>query len=89
MSFHQILFDETEATTTRYIGFFGETTRFDLMITTTEHFYGKKVVTNLQTGRTAILNEKDAANAPYLLETFQLHNEAEANELSEFLLSIL
>jgi hypothetical protein len=81
------MYDETEKTETRYVGFVGDHARFDLMIVTTVHFYGKKVVTCLQTNRTAIINEKDAANSAYLKEAFGLETDEAAVELSEFLLS--
>ncbi|MFC4766778.1 DUF3055 domain-containing protein [Effusibacillus consociatus] len=84
-----VMYDEIEKTETRYVGFVGEHARFDLMLTTTAHFYGKKVVTCLQTNRTAILNQKDAANLMYLAEAFALKSEEEAEELSEFLLANL
>ncbi|WP_026174400.1 DUF3055 domain-containing protein [Effusibacillus pohliae] len=81
------MYDQKEKTDTRYVGFVGDSGRFDLMIVTTAHFYGKKVVICLQTSRAAILDQKDAANAGYLAEAFALPTEAEAQELSEFLLA--
>ncbi|WP_226375189.1 DUF3055 domain-containing protein [Effusibacillus dendaii] len=83
------MYDDKEKTETRYIGFVGEYGRFDLMITTTAHFYGKKVVTCLQSNRSAILNEKDAVNALYLEEAFGLGSEDMAKELSRFLVDNL
>ncbi|GGI96986.1 hypothetical protein GCM10010885_03190 [Alicyclobacillus cellulosilyticus] len=80
-----ILYDDTEATSTRFLGVAGETTRFDVAITTTAHFYGKKLVTLIQSGRTAILGEDEASHASYLMEAFQLRSEEEAEELSRVL----
>lgn len=82
-----IMYDETERTDTRYIGFVGDSARFDMMITTTAHFYGKKVVTCLQTNRSAILNQKDLENVYVIQESFALASEEEAEELCEFLLA--
>jgi hypothetical protein len=84
-----MLYDETEHTTTRYIGYAGEHSRLDVAITTTAHFYGKKLVYVIQNGRTAILNDDDASNVPYLMQAFDIRDETEANEFSEFLLANL
>lgn len=83
-----ILYDETESTSTRYVGYAGEHTRFDLAITTTAHFYGKTLVTLIQTGRTAILSPEEAGDVDYMMEAFRV-KELEARELSEFLTSNL
>ncbi|MBX5435611.1 MAG: DUF3055 domain-containing protein [Alicyclobacillaceae bacterium] len=84
-----VLYDETEQTTTRYVGITGDHARFDLAITTTAHFYGKRLVTLIQTGRAAIVNDEDAANLPYVMEAFNVRDEREAQELSQFLVANL
>lgn len=80
------LFDSTEETTTRYVCFIGEKSlhRYDLAITTTDRFYGKKLVTDLQSGKTAIIGPDDLEEEGYLEYTFNL-NEEEADELRQFL----
>lgn len=80
-----ILYDDTEQTSTRFVGYAGDYSRFDVAITQTGHFYGKRLVTIIQSGRTAILGEDDAANVPYLMEAFSVTDEQEADELSTFL----
>jgi len=84
-----LLYDETEHTSTRYVGFVGEHARHDLAITSTAHFYGKKLVVDIQSGRTAILNDQEAADVPYIMEAFRINDEQEATEFSEFLTSNL
>lgn len=84
-----ILYDDTESTQTRFVGYAGDHARFDLAITTTGHFYGKKLVCDMQSGRTAIMNESDAANIGYVAEVFNLTDEEEAEEFSQFLLGNL
>lgn len=79
-----IMYDESEHTTTRFIGFVGARTRFDVAITATNHFFGKRLVSCLQTGRAAILNAEEAENAEYLADAFALPAD-EAEELSVFL----
>jgi hypothetical protein len=81
-----ILYDEIEQTSTRFVGFAGHTARFDVAITTTSHFYGKKLVYVIQTSRFAIMNDEDAGNLSYVMEAFNITNENEAEEFSKFLL---
>jgi hypothetical protein len=84
-----ILYDETEPTSTRFIGYAGEHGRYDIAITTTNHFYGKKLVCDIQNGRTAIMNEADASNVAYVMQVFNITDEEAARELSNLLLSNL
>lgn len=74
------LTDSTETTSTRFVCFIDEDTlhRFDLAITTTDRFYGKKLVTDLQSGRTAILGPDDLEADGYLEQSFKLTNEQAA-----------
>jgi Protein of unknown function (DUF3055) len=81
------LYDETEETKTRFVSFMGDT-RFDLAITTTGRFYGKKLVINIQNGRTAIIGKDDLEEEGYLEYAFNL-NESEAEELKGFLQRII
>ncbi|OPA76776.1 cytosolic protein [Paenibacillus selenitireducens] len=87
MSKHEfdMLSDSTEATTTRFVTFIGESyKRFDLAIMTTNRFYGKKLITDLQSGISAIVGEEDIEEEGYLEYTFKL-SEEEAGELRNFL----
>jgi hypothetical protein len=84
-----ILYDETEPTSTRFIGYAGEHGRYDIAITTTNHFYGKKLVCDIQNGRTAIMNEADASNLAYVMQVFNITDEEAAREFSNLLLSNL
>lgn len=92
MSEHQFDFlsDSTEETSTRFVCFVGEESlrRFDLAITDTNRFYGKKLVTDLQTGRTAILGPDDLEEEGYLQRAYQLEDE-EAEELKIFLQQVV
>lgn len=84
-----LLYDETEQTSTRYLGYAGEHGRYDLAIINTGHFFGKRLVISIQNGRSAILNDEDAANIPYLMQAFDIRSEDEAAEFSELLLANL
>lgn len=80
-----ILYDETEHTSTRFVGITGNAARFDVIITTTAHFFGKKLVAVIQSGRTAIMSEDDATNLPYIMQAFNITDDEEAEEFSQFL----
>ncbi|MGE5702464.1 MAG: DUF3055 domain-containing protein [Clostridia bacterium] len=82
------LYDETEATSTRFVSFIGETVRFDLMIMSTNRFYGKKVVINIQNGRSAIIGHDDLEEEGYLAYAFNL-TDAEAEDLYHFLVTVI
>ncbi|MBD2872019.1 DUF3055 domain-containing protein [Paenibacillus arenilitoris] len=77
--------DSTEQTSTRFVTFIGPSLkRFDLAVTTTNRFYGKKLVTDLQSGKTAIIGPDDLEEEGYLEYTYKL-TEEEAAELTQFL----
>ncbi|MED1792013.1 DUF3055 domain-containing protein [Brevibacillus nitrificans] len=82
------LYDESEDTKTRFVSFTAEATRFDLAITTTDRFYGKKLVINIQNGRSAIIGKDDLEEEGYLEFAFNL-NEQEAEELKLFLETVI
>lgn len=83
------LSDSTESTSTRFVTFIGDSLkRFDLAVTTTSRFYGKKLVADMQNGRTAILGTDDLDEEGYLEQLFSL-NEEEAGELRTFLYQVL
>lgn len=85
MSDFDFLSDLTEQTTTRYVTFITNSlNRFDLAILTTDRFYGKKIIIDLQKGVSAIIGPDDLAKPGYLETTFRL-NEEQARELAAFL----
>ncbi|ASS75979.1 hypothetical protein CIG75_14090 [Tumebacillus algifaecis] len=84
------MYDQQEETVTRFVGFVGNH-RWDLAITQTQHFYGKCLVINIQSGRSAILNKEDLEEDKrhILAAQFGLTDEEETDELAEFLLGNL
>lgn len=83
------LYDTTEQTSTRFVSFIGPSMRrFDLALTQSGRFYGKTLVTDLQTGRTAILAGDDLEQEGYLERIYSLTDE-EAAELADFLYPVL
>ncbi|OXM86643.1 DUF3055 domain-containing protein [Paenibacillus rigui] len=89
MSELDYLYDSTEDTTTRFVCFVGESMRrFDLAITNTNRFYGKKMVTDLQSGRTAVIGPDDLQEEGYIEHVYKV-TEEEAIELTHFLEQIV
>ncbi|OGX60368.1 MAG: cytosolic protein [Paenibacillus sp. RIFOXYA1_FULL_44_5] len=83
------LYDEQEQTTTRFVSFIGKQLhRYDLAITTTNHFYGKHLVTDIQSGKTAIIGADDLEEDGYLSYTYKI-SEEEAEELKMFLVEVV
>ena len=89
MAHFDYLSDSTEQTTTRFVVFITPLlNRFDLAITTTSRYYGKKLVTDLQRGITAIIGPDDLEEEGYLQSVFRL-DEEQAAELGSFLEQIV
>lgn len=82
------LYDHKEDTKTRFVSFMGESNRYDLAITITNNFYGKKMVVNLQTNRAAIIGQDDLKEEGYIEHAFAV-SEEEAAELLEFLYTVI
>ncbi|MNL68132.1 hypothetical protein D3C87_1928070 [compost metagenome] len=55
---------------------------------TTTRYYGKKLVIDLQSGRSAVIGPDDLDEEGYLEYVFKL-NEEQAQELTEFLSQII
>lgn len=89
MSEIDYLTDSTEDTTTRFVTLVTpKMNRFDLVITTTNRFYGKKLVTDMQQGITAVIGPDDLDKEGYIEELFRL-DEEQAEELTQFLEQIV
>lgn len=88
MENHFYLYNDLIDTKTRFVSFMGTESRFDLAITITDRFYGKKLVLNLQSTRFAIIGPDDLEEEGFLEHAFQI-TEAEATELSSFLMEVI
>lgn len=86
---YDILSDTTEQTMTRYVTFISPNVhRFDLAIITTDRFYGKKIVMDMQTGRFGTLSYEDLEEEGVLENVFRI-SEEQAAELAQFLTLVL
>ncbi|KGX89790.1 DUF3055 domain-containing protein [Pontibacillus marinus] len=82
------LYDDQEETNTRFVSFMGENHRYDLAIMTTDRYYGKKIVIDLQGSHYAIIGQDDVEEPGYLEHVYNL-TEVEAEELREFLRQVI
>lgn len=88
MSERFFLYDEAEDTKSRYVSFMGENQRFDLVIITTNRYFGKKLVLNMQSSRYAVIGTDDLEEEGYIESVFQL-DEEDATELRDFLYEVI
>ena len=80
-----VLSDMTENTTTRFCTFTTPSQqRFDLAITKTSRFYGKKLVTDFHSGISAIIGIDDLQEQGYISHIFNMDSSS-ATELSTYL----
>jgi len=82
------LYDDKEDTKTRFISFVGENQRFDLAITSSQRFYGKQLVLDMQGNNFAIIGPDDLEEEGYIEHAFRLSAE-QAEELISFLSEII
>ncbi|MFT9487806.1 MAG: DUF3055 domain-containing protein [Tepidibacillus sp.] len=81
-----VLYEENEQTDIKYISFVGASnSKFDLAIIHTGRFYGKNLVINIQSGRTAIIGKDDLEEPGFLEEAYQI-TEEEAKDLYDYLI---
>ncbi len=89
MKDYDFLSDSTETTSTRFVTFVTpKLNRFDLAILTTSRFYGKKLVTDMQSGRSGVLGPDDLEEEGVLESVFRI-DEEQASELAQFLHLVL
>jgi len=85
MNGFDFLMDVTEPTTTRFITFIAPSLRrYDLAVTVTKRFFGKKLVTDLQRGVAAVIGPDDAREDGVLEAAFGWSAE-EADEVRDLL----
>jgi len=83
------LFEDEETSKIKYISFIGESNyRFDLAIIQTDRFFGKKLIINIQSGRTGIVGPDDLEEPGFLEGTYRLKEE-EAQELYQYLVQVV
>lgn len=89
MAQYDRLYDDVEQSQVRYVGFLSDSMRFDFCIVYTTMFFGKTLIVDMQTGRSALMNESDLSNIEYLQKLYNMDDRREAEELADFFKAIL
>ncbi|WP_050616273.1 DUF3055 domain-containing protein [Bacillus testis] len=82
------LYDYKETTNTRFVSFVGDSQRFDLAIISSDRFFGKQLVLDMQSNTFAILGSDDLEEEGYLESAYSLTAQ-QAEELRGFLEQII
>lgn len=82
-NFHR-LYDESEKTKVRFIGFTTDDVRYDFGIIYTNMFFGKPLVVCMQTGCSTLLDTNDIQDYDHLKKIFRLKSDKEAIDLAAF-----
>lgn len=82
------LYDDTEDTQTRFVGFVGEHGRYDLAIIKSDRYFGKSLVLNTQSSKFGIIGPDDLDEVGYIAHILGLEDD-EAGEVEDFLNEII
>ncbi|WP_416151091.1 DUF3055 domain-containing protein [Salipaludibacillus sp. HK11] len=89
MELYQRLYDEAERVNVQFVGITTENSRFDFGIVYTNLFFGKPLITCMQSGKSLLLSQEDLNDVDYLKKLFQVKFDQDAEALSEFFKSAL
>ncbi|AOM83317.1 DUF3055 domain-containing protein [Salisediminibacterium beveridgei] len=89
MELYDRLYDEAERVNVQFVGMTTENARFDFGIVFTTLFFGKPMITCMQTGRSSLLNRDDLDDLEYVKDLFEVHEDRDAVALQEFFRSVL
>ncbi|WP_280769132.1 DUF3055 domain-containing protein [Salipaludibacillus daqingensis] len=89
MELYERLYDETERVNVQFIGITTEHSRYDFGIVYTNLFFGKPLITCMQSGRSLLLSREDLDDTDYLRKLFNVKIDKDADALSEFFKSAL
>ncbi|MDG5789478.1 DUF3055 domain-containing protein [Evansella sp. AB-P1] len=81
---YERLYDETERVNVRFIGMTTENARYDFGLVYTNMFFGKPLITCMQTGRSFLMCAEEAEDVDFLKRSLKLNDVEEAQALSEF-----
>ncbi|MBU9720501.1 MULTISPECIES: DUF3055 domain-containing protein [Bacillaceae] len=89
MEQYERLYDDTERVNVRFIGMTTELARYDFSIMYTNSFFGKPLITCMQTGRSFLMCANDAEDVEHIQQLLHLSDEKEAISISDFFKEIL
>lgn len=89
MELYDRLYDESERVNVQFVGMTTDNGRFDFGIVFTTMFFGKPLITCMQTGKSCLLNRDDLDDVDYVKDLFEVSEESDAVALQEFFRSVL
>ncbi|ADH99119.1 DUF3055 domain-containing protein [Salisediminibacterium selenitireducens] len=89
MELYERLYDESERVNVQFVGVTTENGRFDFGIVFTTLFFGKPLITCMQTGKSCLLNRDDLDDLDHVKDLFDVHDDEEGVALQEFFRSVL
>lgn len=89
MELYERLYDESERANVQFVGMTTEHSRYDFAILYTNLFFGKPLVTCMQSGRSCLLNREDLEDADHVRHTFRVHYDKDVEALREFFWTVL
>lgn len=84
MNVYERLYDESENTNVRFVGFASDNARYDFGIIYTNQFFGKPLIVCMQSGRSTLMCSDEALSVEQIQKAFNVANREEADQLSEF-----
>ncbi|WP_078595425.1 DUF3055 domain-containing protein [Evansella clarkii] len=88
MESYELLYDKTERVNVNFVGMTTESARYDFGITYTNMFFGKPLITCMQTGRSFLLCADDITDVEQIERLFKV-DPYEAEALAEFFKDVL
>jgi nucleoside diphosphate kinase len=84
MNVYERLYDESENTNVRFVGFASNDVRYDFGIIYTNQFFGKPLIVCMQSGRSTLMCSEEALRVEHIQKAFNVTNSEEAEQLSIF-----
>lgn len=78
------LYDHSEMTQIRFVGFHSEHARYDFCIIYTNRFFGKPIVIDMLTGKAVLVSPFELSNKEWLKKTFQIDHEDDVERMVHF-----
>ncbi|WP_209124958.1 SAV0927 family protein [Alkalihalobacillus sp. BA299] len=69
----------------QHIGYASESRMYDFTLVFSDHFFGKTLVTCLQSGNSSLLDFQDVSDVSLLKKVFRIQDDATAQEVSALL----
>ena len=83
----EFLYEMNESSLVQHIGYATADKTYDFTLVFSKLFFGKTLVTCLQSGRAALLDYEDVSNVSIIQDAFKLPDIASAQDVSTVLLS--